>query len=102
MTKIQELFVANIREARKRLGCSQMALAELCDVSTGYISEIEIGRKFPSVVILQKIADALRIEPYQLFFESDDKTDFNKKEAINSLYADLRAQMDEVVQKHLS
>ncbi len=35
-------------------------------------------------------------------FDSDDKTDFDKNEAINSLYFDLMARMNEVVQKHLS
>jgi len=44
-----------------------MKLAEYCNASTGYISEIEIGRKFPSADMIEKIAKALSIEPYQLF-----------------------------------
>ena len=51
-----------------------MKLAEFCDTSPSYIGEIEIGRKFPSVEMIEKIADILKIEPYHLFknrMESD-------------------------------
>jgi len=44
-----------------------MKLAEYCDTSSGYISEIEIGRKFPSTEMIEKIAEILRVEPYHLF-----------------------------------
>ena len=44
-----------------------MTLAEYCDTSPGYIAEIEAGRKFPSPEMIDKLAQALRIDPY-LFF----------------------------------
>ena len=44
-----------------------MKLAEYCHTSPGYIGEIEIGRKFPSTEMIEKIAQILRIEPYHLF-----------------------------------
>ena len=44
-----------------------MRLAEFCDTSPSYIGEIEIGRKFPSVEMIEKIAGILKIEPYHLF-----------------------------------
>ena len=44
-----------------------MKLAELCDTSPGYIGEIEMGRKFPSTGMIERIAAILRIEPYHLF-----------------------------------
>jgi transcriptional regulator with XRE-family HTH domain len=46
-----------------------MKLAECCNVGHSYIGEIEIGRKFPSMDLIEKIAKTLRIEPY-LFFKS--------------------------------
>lgn len=49
------------------MGISQMLLAERVDSSTNYISEIEIGRKFPSVEMIQKIAGALNVDAYRLF-----------------------------------
>jgi transcriptional regulator with XRE-family HTH domain len=44
-----------------------MQMAELCDSSTGYIGEIESGKRFPSVNMIERIAKALRIESYFLF-----------------------------------
>ena len=44
-----------------------MKLAEYCNTAPSYIGEIEMGRKFPSTEMIEKIAKALRIEPYHLF-----------------------------------
>jgi len=44
-----------------------MKLAEYCNTATSYIGEIEIGRRFPSMEMIEKIADILRIEPYRFF-----------------------------------
>ena len=49
-----------------------MALDEKCGTSASYIGEIEIGKKFPSVEMVQKFADALNIKPYKLFMEEND------------------------------
>jgi transcriptional regulator with XRE-family HTH domain len=58
-----------------RAGCQDKALSnggrhapvELCDSSTGYIGEIESGKRFPSVNMIERIAKALKIESYCLF-----------------------------------
>ncbi|GHV28432.1 hypothetical protein AGMMS4952_12060 [Spirochaetia bacterium] len=55
-----------------------MKLAERCESSASYIGEIEIGKKFPSIEMIGKIAVALRIEPYHLFMERID----NDKDAL--------------------
>ena len=47
-----------------------MNLAINCDISAGYIGEIESGRKFPSTELIEKIAHGLRVEPY-LFFKDN-------------------------------
>ena len=60
-------------------------------MSTSFIGEIEIGRKLPSVTLLHRIADALRLKPYELFFDAHDKRESDKNEAIRSLQTDLKA-----------
>lgn len=67
--ELREIFISNMKRYRKDKGISQMKLAELCNTSTSYIGEIEIGRKFPSVEMIQKIATALSIQPFQLFVQ---------------------------------
>jgi transcriptional regulator with XRE-family HTH domain len=64
---LKQVFIRNLKDFRKKEGLSQMQLAEYCGISTGYIAEIEIGKKFPSIGIIEKIAVILKIEPYMLF-----------------------------------
>jgi transcriptional regulator with XRE-family HTH domain len=65
---LKEVFIRNLREFRKKEGLSQMKLAEYCATATSYIGDIEIGRRFPSIDMIERIAGVLRIEPYHFFF----------------------------------
>jgi transcriptional regulator with XRE-family HTH domain len=64
-----------------------MKLAEKCNTVASYIGEIEIGRKFPSVEMIERIANALKIEPY-LFFKEDRPLSIANREA-REFYAKL-------------
>ena len=64
---IQELFITNLKAYRKLRSLSQTQLAELCGSSTGYMGEIESGKRFPSVNMIERIAGALEIESWHLF-----------------------------------
>jgi len=70
MTKVQALFIANLRRERKQAGYSQEKLADLIGLSPKYISSLEIGTRFPSPDTIQKISDTLKIEPYQLLLDT--------------------------------
>jgi len=63
----QELFIVNLKDYRKSYKISQAKLAELCQSSQAYIAEIEVGKKFPSPEMIEKIALAFNIESYCLF-----------------------------------
>ncbi len=78
-----------MKEARKLHGYSQLKLAEICKVSTSYIGEIEISRKFPSATTLQKIADALHLRPYQLFLEKRDGNEYDRIKLLEKLHKEL-------------
>jgi len=67
--RLKAIFVQNLRKYRRSKNISQMALAEKCDTSTAYIGQIEIGNRFPSLDMIEKIASALQIKPYLLFFD---------------------------------
>lgn len=54
---------------RKILGMTQAELAELLQVHRTYISAIERGRRFPSLRVLYRLADALEVEVWKLFFD---------------------------------
>jgi len=103
---IQTLLGNNIRDVRNRYGYSQQKLSEMCEVSTNYIGEIEIARKFPSAKVLQRIADALALKPYQLFFSHEEWRDFDKYNELVKLLYELKTTVDKdiegIIKRHLS
>ena len=70
---LQQIFMVNLRKHRKRLGFTQEKFAEMCNTDPCYIIQIEIGRRFPSLQYIERIAKALNIEPYRLFYEETDQ-----------------------------
>jgi transcriptional regulator with XRE-family HTH domain len=67
---LKQIFVGNLKNARRAAGLSQLRLAERCNTATNYISDIEVGKKFPSIDMVEKIAGALQVQPYLLFLDS--------------------------------
>jgi len=62
-----------------------MKLAELLNTSTSYIGEIEINNKVPSMEMVEKIANALNIEPFRLFLYDSNQIDENTSVAADYL-----------------
>lgn len=48
-----------IASLRKAKGLTQLRLALLCETTQSYISDLEVGRRNPSLIILGRIAEAL-------------------------------------------
>ena len=67
MILIRQVLAQNLKAYRHILGWSQAKLAEQVNTSTHYIGMMEIGKKFPSPEMIEKLADALGIESPQLF-----------------------------------
>jgi len=67
MTNLRDLLSYNIKEQRRILGITQAKLAEKVETSTHYIGQIELGNKFPTPEMLERIAGALEIDSPQLF-----------------------------------
>ena len=67
MTDYQRCFIENEKFYRKKCGFSQSRLAELCDVSTGTIGNIECGITKPSFDLIVTLADRLHTTPEALF-----------------------------------
>ena len=71
---MDRLFINNLKKWRKVTGLSQEKLAEKCGTSHSYIRQLESGKGTPSFAFIGKIAKALQIEPYQLFFDETVKS----------------------------
>jgi transcriptional regulator with XRE-family HTH domain len=73
---LRQVFIHNLRSLRQKANLSQIELSLNCNMGLNYIGEIENGRKFPSVQLIQKIADVLQAPPHLLFW--DDQNRHNK------------------------
>ena len=64
--QLRSILSDNIKIRRKQLNISQSKLAEMIDMSTNYITDIENQRTWVSDTTLIKIASVLGVEVYEL------------------------------------
>lgn len=63
----KELIGKRIQELRKRQGLSQEQVAEKAEISSNYLSRIECGKENPTLDMLIKLAQALKVEMREMF-----------------------------------
>ena len=56
-----------IRALRSEKGWSQVEMADFLGMNRGYLSELETGKRDPSLSVLKTIADGLSISLSRLF-----------------------------------
>ena len=96
---LKQVFIHNMKEFRKKEGLSQMKLAEYCNTSPTYIGEIEVGKKFPSMEMIEKIAAILRIKPFYFFI---DRTEQNTETNMDTIYPKLPKSMQNEIRNKLN
>jgi transcriptional regulator with XRE-family HTH domain len=67
MEDIRVRFGKALRQRRSKLGVSQEAFADMCDLDRTYIGGIERGERNVALVNIEKIAKTLRISISELF-----------------------------------
>ena len=67
--KAKDIFAANVKEYRKKLGISQEDLADLSKLHRTYISSVERSKRNVSIEAMEKIANALGIKLSKLLEE---------------------------------
>lgn len=76
---IVKIFGTNVRRYRKAKGLSQEKLGELSELHRTYISDIERFQRSIALENVQRIADALEIDTYKLFLETEDNHHVGKE-----------------------
>ena len=66
MDKISEQLGKNMKRIRAKKKMSQGDIARALEVDRGYISNIENGKKNPTLATIAKIAEALKVSPNEL------------------------------------
>ena len=84
----KELLGLKVKEFRKQRKITQEKLAEIIGVDNGYISKLEVGQNFPSISTLERIADAIGVELYELF-QFTRRKDKDFKDEIIAIYDNL-------------
>ena len=99
MTNLRLLVAQNIKKYRKIRGFSQEALAEKAGTSTTHIGMIEIGKKFPSVKMMERIAEALGIDTPELFSTENVIFVSGNQKSIERMYQDIIRDLESLAQK---
>jgi transcriptional regulator with XRE-family HTH domain len=77
--QLRALLASNIRARRGQMGISQEKLAELAEVSTQTINDIERCRSWLSDRTMAKLGEALSVEIFQLFLPPGGETRESEK-----------------------
>ncbi len=103
---LQDIFINNLKFYRKRANYSQESLSAKLGKGTKYINKIESGISFPTIQVIEEIAEILEIKAHQLFEEestpqniiSADRDRF-VSDVTESLYKKLTADMKNILEK---
>lgn len=95
MTDIRQVLAENMKKYRKIQGISQAKLAETINTATNYIAMIEVGKKFPSAGMLERIAKALNVDTPELFTTKNVTFMPLSNITINRLFQDIQEDFDQ-------
>jgi transcriptional regulator with XRE-family HTH domain len=71
---IEEAFGQTIRELRKSKNLSQEALSDLSGLDRSYISQLECGKKQPSLITIFQLASAFSVAAAKIISMVEEKT----------------------------
>lgn len=89
----------NMKFHRRRLGLSQAALAERAGTAPNYIALIEVGKNFPSLPMLEKIAAALEVDALDLF-DKGGLISIDKESLRTDILQKISIAVDDMFAKH--
>src|SRR3989338_581666 len=86
MKTTKELLGGRIKELRRLRRLSQEELSEKINIDPKHLSRIEVGRGFPSLDTLERLADTLQVDIKDLFeFSHKAQSQKELKETLSSL-----------------
>lgn len=94
MSELKKLLGKRIREIRVARNLTQEDLSELTDIGASSISKIESGHFHPTDENLERIAKALKVEPYKLYM-------FNHKKDTKELKKDIAKMLDKATDEEI-
>lgn len=77
--KMTQAFSENLRTKRKERGLTQERLARAARISYNFISQLERGMKAPTLRTVEKLAEAMSIDPLDLLQHPRGVSDLDQK-----------------------
>ena len=78
---------------REKMSISQTQLSILCDCGTGTIGGIEAGKAKPNFDMMTKIAEALKVNPADLFIQDSSKGKIQLRDVLKSEFETILAKI---------
>src|SRR5271157_3927945 len=99
---IKRILGENIKKYRKMVGLTQDQLAEKLEVGPKHLSNIEIGRKFVTAELLEKLSSILKVSPSSLFYtttssRNDDTLQRKIEKAIDDHFTSTAKSLKETI-----
>ncbi|MNW41906.1 anaerobic benzoate catabolism transcriptional regulator [compost metagenome] len=94
MSEFVKLVGEKIRLVRKAQGITQEKLSELSGLSEKYLSDTERGARNISLESLEKIMQALKLKPHELFLYEDTDTINEDKHQLIEMFHPLLVDRD--------
>ncbi len=98
----KKLLGKRIKAIRKTRGLTQEKLSEMIDIEPSSLSGIESGRFYPSLHVLEKIANVLEVELIDFFKYSTINIPENIDEEIGKIINKQNKENKELIYKLLS
>ena len=92
--KLRKIFSANIKKYRAEQGLSQEKLAEATGLSDQTINDIEGCRTWVSDKTIVKIAQALKVEVYQLVYPQNEAEKLHPVRLPAEILLELRTNLE--------
>lgn len=86
-------FRMNVKYYREQRRISQLDLAMLCDCGNGTIGVIESGKAKPSFDMMIKIAEALKVNPADLFIRDSSRSKVELKDSLKTYFDTILARL---------
>ena len=101
---LRQIFVENLKYYRRKKNMSQLMLAVELEKSANYINGIENNNTFPSIEMIEQIANILGIPASKLFEEQNRAENvivFDKARFIKDVSADLYTKIRDDIEKNI-
>ena len=96
MTTLREILAYNLKKNRRNCGFSQSKLAELVKVSTHHIATIETAKNYPTLDLIERMANVMDIDIYELFINP-----LSPPEELERLYQTTAKNIDQLVSESM-